>query len=506
MGSSCCISKNNKFVVEQIIIKQKTGDKHSIHSPIKCVARSGRTSIYMINNEDINQKYIFQEQIGTGYYGIVRIAIQKIDPGKKYACKSIDKLILSNNRINNLIKEIETLSMLDHPNIVKYYETYNDNRYFHIIMEYCSGGDLFDNIVKRKNFSEKEACHIIYKLLSAILHCHSLGIVHRDLKPENILYESKSESSEVKIIDFGLSQQKFTEDDLNSIVGSPFYVAPEVLGGKYDSKCDLWSLGIITYCLLSGSPPFFSGDKDELFKMIKKDKVKFSKKIWDSISTSAKDYIKFILNKNYKNRPDARKALQHKWFENIFKEDTNLNQLDPGILSQLKNFHEPKKLTKAILSFILKKLKTSEIKELNRSFNILDKDKSGFIDIRQLQNAFEYCKIEIKDEELKEIFHNCAYLKYKSNDNIKKINYSAFIAAAMDKKKVIDRNLLWEVFKHFDSDSKGYISLLDFEKAIERTGKKKSIEEIKYMYKELGLSIDAHLNFEDFCGIIEKDL
>jgi calcium-dependent protein kinase len=506
MGSSCCIKKNNNFVIDRIIIKNQSGKRNSLNSQINLVLKSRRTSVYIINNEDINQKYIFQEQIGTGYYGTVKVAVPKIDQNKKYACKSIDKLILSNNRIKSLIKEIETLSMLDHPNVIKYYETYNDNRYFHIVMELCSGGDLFDNITKRKYFSEKEACHIIYKLLSAILHCHSLGIVHRDLKPENILYESKSKLSEVKIIDFGLSQQSITDDDLNSIVGSPFYVAPEVLDGKYDSKCDLWSIGVITYCLLSGTPPFFSKDKEALFKMIRKDSVKFNKKIWESTSEQAKDFIKYILNKNHKKRPNARKALQHKWFENILKEDTNLNHLDVGILNSLRNFQEPRQLTKSVLTFIVKKLKNTEINQLNKSFNILDKDKSGFIDIEQLQKAFEFCNIKIDDEELKEIFHRCAFSKYKSKDNIEKINYTAFIAAAMDRKNLINRNLLWEVFKNFDSDSKGYISLNDFEKAIERTGKKKSIDEIKSMYKELGLSSDVFIRFEDFCEIIEKDL
>ena len=506
MGSSCCIQKKSIPVAEGVIIKQKQLELNSIITPINWVARSRRTSVYMINDEDINTKYTFEEQIGIGYYGRVRKVSLKIDPNKKYACKSIDKAILSKNKINNLIKEIETLSMLDHPNIVKYHETYNDRRNFHIIMELCKGGDLFDNIVKRKVFSEKDACHITFKLLSVILHCHSLGIVHRDLKPENILFENKFNISDIKIIDFGLSQQSSSEDVLNSIVGSPFYVAPEVLDGRYDAKCDLWSIGVIAYCLLSGRPPFYSKDKDELFKLIRNNPVRFKKKVWENISDSAKDFIKFILNKNPKDRPNPRNALQHIWFEKILKEDMNFNQLDPAVLNQLRSFHEPRQLTKAVLSFIIKKLRNVEINQLNKSFNILDRDKSGFIDIRQLQKEFEFCKVEINDEELRQIIHNCAYLNYKSNDNFDKINYSVFIVAAMDRKKLIDSELLWEVFIIFDSQSKGFISISDFEKAFERTGKKKSIEDIKYMFKEMGLSVDSQINFQNFCEIIKNDL
>jgi calcium-dependent protein kinase len=506
MGNSCCFNKKSNLVVERITIKRRGSDKLSIVSPKNWVARSRRSSIYIVNNEDISKKYKFGEQLGTGYFGIVKTAVPVNDVDKKYACKSIDKSKLPTKKINSLIREIETLSMVDHPNIIKYYETYNDNRYFHIIMEYCTGGDLFEHILKKKNFCEKEACHIIFKLLSAIVHCHSLGIVHRDLKPENILYENKSEFSEIKIIDFGLSRKLFNDDDLHSIVGSPFYVAPEVLDGNYDAKCDVWSIGVITYCLLSGRPPFYSQNKEELFKKIKSVPVAFTHKIWENISESAIDFIQTLLAKNHKKRLNARKALQHKWFENILEEDLNLNQLDPGILTQLKNFHEPRLLTRAVLSFIVKKLNNTEIDQLTKSFNILDKDKTGFLDITQLQKAFEHCKIEIKQEELKSIFNNCSYLRYKGQDNAEKINYSAFIAAAMDRKKIINSNMLWEVFNNFDTDNLGYISIFNFEKAIERTGKKKSFDEIKLMFKELGLPVDAQITFEEFTQIIEKDL
>ena len=298
MGNSCCNSKSMKnIVVDRITIKRRLSDSKQIpnNSP-RNIHRSKRSSIYMVNNEDVSEKYLFETQLGTGYFGSVKLVIPKIDSNKKYACKSIDKTKLPLKKINNLIREIETLSMVDHPNIIKYYETYNDSQYFHIIMEYCTGGELFERIVQKKRFNENIVCNLIFKIASAIHHCHSLGIVHRDLKPENILFENKSEFSEIKLIDFGLSRKILNEDDLHSIVGSPFYVAPEVLEGNYDEKCDIWSIGVITYCLLSGRPPFYSESREELFKKIKKENVSFSKKIWENISIDAMEYIKMLLN------------------------------------------------------------------------------------------------------------------------------------------------------------------------------------------------------------------
>lgn len=517
MGS-CCVYKNKNLVVERItVVKLPSSDKGQLISPSSWLGKLRRSSLYMVNNEDISKKYIFQEQIGTGYFGTVKLVIPINDKNKKYACKSIDKSKLTIKKINNLIREIEALSMVDHPNIIKYHETYNDNRYFHIIMEYCSGGELFDRILQKKFFSETEVCSLIFKLSSAIHHCHSLGIVHRDLKPENILYENQSDFSDIKIIDFGLSRKIRTDDDLHSIVGSPFYVAPEVLDGSYDSKCDVWSIAVITYCLLCGKPPFYSDNKDELFKKIKTQSVSFKDKIWDNISDEAKDFISSILVKNSSKRPNCKRILKMPWFQKILEEDLALNQLDPEILTQIQNFQRPRQLTKEVIRFVVKEFDTKAIEDLKRAFNILDKDKTGFVTLSLLQNAFNYCKIDINKEEIQKIYKNFNYkiritksdtgmLNQEEFEQEALINYSSFIAIAMDKKRLLNRNVLWEAFKTFDTDQSGYISIFNIEKAIERTGKKKSFEEIKFMFNEVGLDLDAQISFEDFCQIIEKDL
>ena len=171
---------------------------------------------------------------------------------------------------------------MDHPNIIKFHESYIDHRYVHIVMELAEGGELFEKIVKSERFSERRAANYMRKILGAVKHLHEQMICHRDLKPENFLLSDTSDDAEIKLIDFGLSKRfgqragsgrEYLRDnlkkvDLKTVVGTPYYVAPEVLKQKYDKACDVWSLGIILYIFLSGYPPFEGDNSSEIFKNI----------------------------------------------------------------------------------------------------------------------------------------------------------------------------------------------------------------------------------------------
>lgn len=169
-----------------------------------------------------------------------------------------------------LLRELEILRSLDHPNIIKFYEVYQDEIFFYICMEYCSGGELLDRITRSRHFKEQDAALIMNKVFSAINHIHSKGIVHRDIKPENILFLDKHQDSEIKIVDFGLSVKCDGNRDLSTVVGTPLYVSPNVLQGRYDMSSDNWSAGVLLYVLLVGSPPFYGKTRQEIFKKIEK--------------------------------------------------------------------------------------------------------------------------------------------------------------------------------------------------------------------------------------------
>lgn len=176
---------------------------------------------------------------------------------------------------NMLYNEINNLKDIDHPNIVKMFEFFEDSKKFYIITDLSKGGELFDEIVRRGKFSEKDAAMLVKQILSCINYCHGINIVHRDLKPENILLEENKELDQIKIIDFGTSKIFTKKQILNEKIGTAYYVAPEVISRHYNEKCDVWSIGVITYVLIAGVPPFNGANDQEIIKKVKSGKFRF---------------------------------------------------------------------------------------------------------------------------------------------------------------------------------------------------------------------------------------
>ena len=234
-----------------------------------------------LGSRGLSNNYECTKKLGKGGFGKV-YQVKNKSNGKIYACKKLSKLNISS--LEKFQKEIDILMMMDHPNIIKLYEVFESDNSLYLIMEECYGGDLFSRISKRIDsnymYSEKEACEIIQQVLRAIEYCHNVGIVHRDLKPENLLYlhEGSEENNPIKIIDFGLSQSINLNKMLSSKVGTAYYVAPEILAGKYTEKCDIWSAGVILYILLSGEPPFNGPSDRIIYSKIKKIDYNFPNK------------------------------------------------------------------------------------------------------------------------------------------------------------------------------------------------------------------------------------
>jgi calcium-dependent protein kinase len=216
-----------------------------------------------------------------------------------YAIKSILKSKV--NKIDILKREIEILAEVDHQNIIKLIEVHEDVKYLHLITELCTGGELFDRIIAKTqtpegHYLEQDAAKLIKSILEAIAYCHERHIVHRDLKPENFLFVSDDEDAPIKIIDFGLSRfEERANDIMRTKVGTPYYVAPEVLKKKYTKSCDIWSIGVITYILLCGYPPFYGDSDNQIFESVKAGKFDFPSPEWDTISDAAKDFVCYML-------------------------------------------------------------------------------------------------------------------------------------------------------------------------------------------------------------------
>ncbi|CAH8484912.1 unnamed protein product [Schistosoma turkestanicum] len=315
----------------------------------------------MVSFQSIDH-YEFKEILGTGAFSEVRLAEDQRNPGSFVAIKCIRKKYLSKSqnsecaikeaesRKESLNNEIEVLRRLRHPNIVQLFDVLEDAECYYLVMELVTGGELFDRIVQKGSYTERDASALIRQVLLATEYMHSQGVVHRDLKPENLLYFSPADDSKIMVSDFGLSKIENNESIMATACGTPGYVAPEVLSvnegsSGYGKEVDCWAIGVIAYILLCGYPPFYDENDHELFRQIRMAEYEFDSPYWDNISDSAKDFITNLLQKDPKKRYSCAQALEHPWIASNTALDRDLY---PFVSEQIrKNFLAVKRWKKA---------------------------------------------------------------------------------------------------------------------------------------------------------------
>jgi serine/threonine protein kinase len=327
---------------------------------------SMETELYAMgaNQSDIHTHYKTHEVIGRGNFGIVKRCTKK-STKEEFAVKEIPQSKIKDavDR-ENVMQEVEIMKQLEHPNFVKMYDLYESKKKVYMVLELVTGGEMFDRIVSKGTYSEKEAAATVKTMAIALQYMHGQNIVHRDLKPENLLYSSPSEDAVLKIVDFGLAKAGVTPDgQLNSACGTPGYVAPEVLSkSAYGRPVDIWGLGVILYILLCGFPPFYHNDTPELYKLIKKAKYEFPAKYWGDISEEAKDLVRRMLTLKPADRITPAGILQHPW---ITSGDT-MSRKELGNVRRLKLLQARAKLRKGVQAIIA----------LNRFMGYLDQQKT----------------------------------------------------------------------------------------------------------------------------------
>ena len=493
---SNCLSKNStkdnslneKFQMIKILSRSKTirqslfkkqAEKNDKYSSEKCLrfknldlndkVNQDYFSLNKINtkvgslNYDIRDIYTFQDVIGSGFYGKVRIAYKKLNPDKLYAIKSIKKIRLTEKDLMKLLREVDILSSLNHQYVIKFHETFQDNQYFHIVMDLCSGKELLELIEKGGQIKEEKVCKIVYQILSSISYCHKMNIVHRDLKPENIVFADNSIDSDIRIIDFGLSCRFRKEFKMKSILGTPYYIAPEILKGSYDEKCDIWSIGAITFLMLTGHPPFQGDSTVNIFKSIINKTINYS--LYENFfSDNALDFLKSCLRKDPKTRFSAQEALNHQWFSGLRDEVHSLNFLNLDILKNFGKNNENNEFKRLVIKHIVKNMNDYEIKAIKETFNALDTENVGFVDFICLKEGYKRANLNIEEEELISIFEKIDYNK----DG--KIDYIDFLSASCDYNILLNKESLINAFNYFDFDNSGDIDLIDLEKVLLSTG------------------------------------
>ncbi|OMJ68897.1 hypothetical protein SteCoe_33514 [Stentor coeruleus] len=400
---------------------------------------------------NINKDYDLGPVLGQGAYSCVRIAVNKLT-GHERAVKSVkkDRLTKDMQTYSKFFAEIDILRKIDHPNILRLYEFYEDSKEYHLITEILKGGELFEFIIASGVVSESIARHFMSQILCAVNYCHKHGIVHRDLKPENLLLEKRSPMSTLKVIDFGASVL-FEGERMKNKYGTSYYIAPEVLKRNYNEKCDIWSCGVIMFILLAGKPPFSGRSDMEILSKVKKGNFSMSGPEWIDISDAAKNLITNMLKYKAELRYSADQALNDQWFKQ--SSDTISKPL-PSIIEKMKNFNASEKLQHAVLTFITSQLSSKEeTKQLADTFKSLDKNGDGKLSKEELLK--EFIKNMSEDEaqtEIQRIF-NCVDMDMNGH-----IDYSEFLMATMRKESLINKRNLETAFKMFDIDGNGTIS------------------------------------------------
>ncbi|KAL7522088.1 hypothetical protein ACHAWX_006773 [Stephanocyclus meneghinianus] len=271
---------------------------------------------------DIESHYLIDPTVlGVGHHGSVRRCIHR-STGKQFAVKSICKSDPS-VKLQGIAREISLLKELKHRSMIQLVDVYEDSDFVHLVTELCQGGELFDRIVQKSNagkgcFSEQEAARILYQILNAVLYMQQHNVVHRDIKPENILFETTKEDSSIKIIDFGLARKHYDdrgEPPMTTVVGTPYYIAPDVLQKSYDKSCDLWSIGVIAYILFAGYPPFNGTSNKEVYNAVRNGMYYFPSEDWKHISIGARNFVMGLLQRDPMRRMTVEQALRHPWLE-----------------------------------------------------------------------------------------------------------------------------------------------------------------------------------------------
>ena len=403
-------TKNNsskKVEIKKILAVPISNTANTVISKNKLVVLNNDV---IVSGNEVNPEkiYIKKKLLGSGAFGEVWLVHHK-ELDRDFAMKIIKKRKNKSNEEKEILSEIEILKKLDHPKILKIIDFYSKVKKYYIITEYCPEGELFNEIIKVGRFDEGQTAFIINQILKAISYCHRNQIIHRDIKPENIMITKREKNGclQVKLIDFGTAKIFERGVAENRYVGSSYYMAPEVLKRKYDEKCDLWSIGVIFYILLTGRPPFDGNDDEEILKNVEKGVYDKTSYPFPSLSNLAKDLINKLLQYEPKKRISAEEALEHQWFKTAeFKKKDKVNMISPELAKELitnmTQYKSTNMLKCAVIAYLVHHLtNTEECMEASKLFTKIDLNSDGKIEKHELIQGFQKYW-GIPEEEVKE--------------------------------------------------------------------------------------------------------
>ncbi|KAA8547501.1 hypothetical protein F0562_003930 [Nyssa sinensis] len=444
--------------------------------------------------KDFDKNYTIGKLLGHGQFGYTYVATDK-SKGDRVAVKRIEKkkMVLP-IAVEDVKREVKILQALTgHENVVQFYNAFEDDSSVYIVMELCEGGELLDRILAKKDsrYTEKDAAIVVRQMLKVAAECHLHGLVHRDMKPENFLFKSPKEDSPLKATDFGLSDFIRPGKKFQDIVGSAYYVAPEVLKRRSGPESDVWSIGVITYILLCGRRPFWDKTEDGIFKEVLRNRPDFRRKPWPSISNSGKDFVKKLLVKDPRARLTAAQALSHPWVRE--GGDASEIPLDISVLSNMRQFVKYGLLKQFALRALATTLDDDELADLRVQFDAIDVDKNGAISLEEMRQALaKDLPWKLKESRVLEILQAID----SNTDGL--VDFTEFVAATVHVHQLEEHNSdKWQqrsqaAFEKFDVDRDGYITPEELKM---HTGLRGSIDPL---LEEADIDKDGKISLSEF--------
>ncbi|KAM7528984.1 hypothetical protein LguiB_032394 [Lonicera macranthoides] len=491
-GSNAGKAQDNSTTAPKSNTPPSTGGGGSAANPSNKPNSSKSTPIGPVLGrpmEDVRTLYTIGKELGRGQFGITHLCTDK-QTGNQYACKTIAKRKLVNKEdIEDVRREVQIMHHLTgQPNIVELKGAFEDKHSVHLVMELCEGGELFDRIIAKGHYTERAAASLLRTIVEIVHTCHSMGVIHRDLKPENFLLLNKDENSPLKATDFGLSVFYKQGEVFKDIVGSAYYIAPEVLKRKYGPEVDIWSIGVMLYILLCGVPPFWAESEHGIFNAILRGHIDFTSDPWPSISPQAKDLVRKMLALDPSERLTALQVLNHPWIKEDGEAPDTL--LDNAVLGRLKQFRAMNQFKKVALRVIAGCLSEEEIMGLKQMFKGMDEDNSGTITLEELKQGLAKQGTKLSEYEA-------------DADGNGTIDYEEFITATMHLNRMDREEHLYTAFQYFDKDNSGYITKEELEQALREFGMDDG-RDIKEVMSEVDSDNDGRINYDEFVAMMRK--
>ncbi|KAJ6811744.1 calcium-dependent protein kinase 20-like isoform X1 [Iris pallida] len=445
---------------------------------------------------DIEETYELGRELGRGEFGVTYLCTDQAT-GELFACKSISKKKLRTAiDVEDVRREVEIMRNLPHhPNIVTLKDTYEDDSAVHLVMELCEGGELFDRIVARGHYTERAAAAVTKTIVEVVQMCHKHGVMHRDLKPENFLFANKKETAALKAIDFGLSVFFKPGETFSEIVGSPYYMAPEVLKRNYGPEVDVWSAGVILYILLCGVPPFWAETEQGVAQAIIRSVIDFKRDPWPRVSDNAKDLVRRMLDPDPKRRLTAQGVLDHPWLQNA-KKAPNVS-LGETVRARLQQFSVMNKLKKRALRVVAEHLSVEEVADIKKMFSKMDINNNGKITLEELKHGLHKLGHQIADADVK-ILMDAADV-----DGNGTLDYGEFVAVSIHIKKIGNDEHLHKAFAFFDHNKSGYIEIEELRESLADDLGQNDEEVINAIIRDVDTDKDGKISYEEFAAMMK---